>query len=153
VLPLVDDHQQALVESRRLRPGVVPDGVAPLLWGTIVAGVVPSVVGLPFPLNLGGAAYSPHEVSTIVLGSLVAVVTGAITSPFVSAVPALVHLDRRIELERLDLVLAQEAAVQRFSCRRRGRARSCPPSRVCRRRARSAGARSPSGWPPVVRGA
>lgn len=37
--------------------------------------------------------------------------------------------------------------------RHRDRVRSCPPSRECRRRARSAGTRCPSGWLPGVRGA
>jgi len=75
----------------------------------ILAGVVGYLVSLPFSVDFDYNPTKAFSVSTIVLGTLVAIVVGAVTAPFVSAVTALVYLDRRIEVERFDVQLAQAA--------------------------------------------
>ncbi|MET1073066.1 MAG: hypothetical protein ABWY11_10520 [Umezawaea sp.] len=86
-----------------------------LIVAYLVAWVAGFVASIPFatsivlsgPLTPDSAVFST---SALVLASLASVAAGAFTTPFISAVTALLYLDRRIEVERLDVTLAQAAA-------------------------------------------
>lgn len=81
----------------------------------ILAGIAGSLLGLPFSLvGIGIAAIagldteSGQMVLTFV-SHLSALLSGAITTPFVAAVTGLLYIDRRMRLEALDVVLLREA--------------------------------------------
>jgi hypothetical protein len=85
------------------------------LLAGLIAGLVSSLLGLPFQLvGVGIAAVAGQDTE---LGQLVvtlvshlsALLSGAITTPFVAAVTGLLYIDRRMRLEALDVVLLREA--------------------------------------------
>ncbi|MBE3073785.1 MAG: hypothetical protein IMZ75_02390 [Actinobacteria bacterium] len=90
-----------------------------ILGITLVAGILAAIVGslLGFPFSLIGVAIAAmagqdtegaQSVVTFV-SHLSALLSGAITTPFVAAVTGLLYIDRRMRLEALDVVLIREA--------------------------------------------
>jgi len=78
-----------------------------------IAWVVNLVLSLPFAGNGFGPAargvLEAYSTSELLLSSVASFVAGVLTYPFISAVVALVYIDRRIIVERLDVQLAQAA--------------------------------------------
>jgi hypothetical protein len=81
------------------------------LLAGLLAGIVGSLLGLPFSI-IGTAiaalsAQDSESAQMIVtfISHLSALLTGAITTPFVAAVTGLLYIDRRMRLEALDVVL------------------------------------------------
>ena len=85
------------------------------LLAGLLAGIAGSLLGLPFTVvGVAVAAVSGQDTQggqTIVtfVSHLSALLSGAITTPFVAAVTALLYIDRRMRLEALDVVLLREA--------------------------------------------
>jgi hypothetical protein len=85
------------------------------LLAGLIAGLVSSLLGLPFQLvGIGIAAVAGQDTESgqlvVTLAShLSALLSGAITTPFVAAVTGLLYIDRRMRLEALDVVLVREA--------------------------------------------
>jgi len=81
----------------------------------LLAGLVGGLLGLPFSavgtavaLMSGQGSESALMITTFV-SHLSALLTGAITTPFVAAVTGLLYIDRRMRLEALDVVLIRES--------------------------------------------
>lgn len=85
------------------------------LLAGFVAGVAGSLLGLPFRLvGIGIAAMAGQDTETgqmvvTFVSHLAALLSGAITTPFVAAVTGLIYIDRRMRLEALDVILLREA--------------------------------------------
>jgi len=86
------------------------------LLATVLAGVVASVLSVPFALagtvlsldDLAAGSLPLTYTIPVALGTLV---TGVVTIPFSAGVVALLYVDRRIRREALDLELARAAGV------------------------------------------
>jgi membrane-anchored glycerophosphoryl diester phosphodiesterase (GDPDase) len=85
------------------------------LLAGLLAGAAGWVLGLPFSLAglavmmaAGIGSESGQMISTFV-SHLSALLTGAITTPFVAAVTGLLYIDRRMRVEALDVVLIRES--------------------------------------------
>jgi len=85
------------------------------LLAAILASMVGTLLSLPFsfisaviPLLTGQSGES-GEITTSFVRHLSALLTGAVTTPFVAAVTGLLYIDRRMRLEALDVVLLREA--------------------------------------------
>jgi len=86
---------------------------------TLVAGLLAGfagwLLGLPFSLiGVGLAAVAGQDTESgqmaiTFVSHLSALLSGAITTPFVAAVTGLIYIDRRMRLEALDVVLLREA--------------------------------------------
>jgi len=81
----------------------------------VLAGIAGTLLGLPFSavgtgivLLSGQGSESGLMIQTFV-AHLSALLTGAITTPFVAAVTGLLYIDRRMRLEALDVVLIRES--------------------------------------------
>lgn len=85
------------------------------LLAGVLAGIVGSLLGLPFSLiGIGAAAMAGQDTESgqmvaTFASHLSALLSGAITTPFVAAVTGLLYIDRRMRLEALDVVLLREA--------------------------------------------
>jgi len=85
------------------------------LVAAILAGFVGGLLGLPFQIigiAIAAMAGQDTESGQMVLtfvSHLSALLSGAITTPFVAAVTGLLYIDRRMRLEALDVVLFREA--------------------------------------------
>jgi hypothetical protein len=85
------------------------------LLAGLIASVVGSLLGIPLSLVGGGVAalsgQDPESAQMIITftSHLSALLTGAITTPFVAAVTCLLYIDRRMRLEALDVILLREA--------------------------------------------
>ena len=85
------------------------------LLARLIAGVIGSVLGLPFSIAgtaiaaMSGQAGESGQMITTFVSHLSALLTGAITTPFVAAVTGLLYIDRRMRLEALDVVLLRDA--------------------------------------------
>lgn len=85
------------------------------LLAGLIAGLVSSLLGLPFQLvGIGIAAVAGQNTESgqlvvTLVSHLSALLSGAITTPFVAAVTGLLYIDRRMRLEALDVVLLREA--------------------------------------------
>jgi len=85
------------------------------LLAGILAGIAGSLLGLPFSLiGIGIAAVvgqdsEAGQMIVTFVSHLSALLSGAITIPFVAAVTGLLYIDRRMRLEALDVVLLREA--------------------------------------------
>ena len=81
----------------------------------ILAGIAGSLLGLPFSLlGIGVAAMAgldteAGQMVVTFVSHLSALLSGAITTPFVAAVTGLLYIDRRMRLEALDVILLREA--------------------------------------------
>jgi hypothetical protein len=85
------------------------------LLAQLIAGVVGWLLNLPFAfiglivgLAAGGGGLTGVAASSFV-SHLSALLSGAITTPFVAAVAGLLYIDRRMRLEALDVTLVREA--------------------------------------------
>lgn len=86
---------------------------------TLVAGILASIAGslLQLPFSIVGIAIAAMSGQNTETGQMVvtfvshlsALLSGAITTPFVAAVTGLLYIDRRMRLEALDIVLLREA--------------------------------------------
>lgn len=85
------------------------------LVAAILAGFVGGLLGLPFQvIGIAIAAMAGQDTETgqmvlTFISHLSALLSGAITTPFVAAVTGLLYIDRRMRLEALDVVLFREA--------------------------------------------
>ena len=85
------------------------------LLAGLIAGFAGWMLGLPFSLislvisALAGPGSESGQMIMTSLSHLSALLTGAITTPFVAAVTGLLYIDRRMRLEALDVVLLREA--------------------------------------------
>ena len=81
----------------------------------ILAGIAGSLLGLPFSIvGIGLAAVTGQDseagqMIVTFVSHLSALLSGAITTPFVAAVTGLLYIDRRMRLEALDVILLREA--------------------------------------------
>jgi hypothetical protein len=81
----------------------------------ILAGIAGWLLGLPFSIIgtviafLAGQDSESGQMAVTFVSHLSALLTGAITTPFVAAVTGLIYIDRRMRLEALDVVLVREA--------------------------------------------
>jgi hypothetical protein len=81
----------------------------------ILAGIAGWLLGLPFSIVgagiplLAGLDTEAGQMIVTFTSHLSALLTGAITTPFVAAVTGLLYIDRRMRLEALDVVLFREA--------------------------------------------
>jgi hypothetical protein len=81
----------------------------------LLAEIVGTLLGVPFSmigLLVGGLAGQNSEGGQMIVtfvSHLSALLSGAITTPFVAAVTGLLYIDRRMRLEALDVVLLREA--------------------------------------------
>ena len=90
-----------------------------ILGITLAAGVLAAMVGamLGIPFSIAGVAIAAMAGQDTESGQMVvtfvshlsALLSGAITTPFVAAVTGLLYIDRRMRLEALDVVLIREA--------------------------------------------
>ena len=73
------------------------------------------MLGLPFSFiggviaGLTGQDSEAGQMGVTFVSHLSALLSGAITTPFVAAVTGLLYIDRRMRLEALDVVLLREA--------------------------------------------
>ena len=85
------------------------------LVAAILAGIAGSLLGLPFSLigvaiaAMAGQDTEGGQMVVTFVSHLSALLSGAITTPFVAAVTGLLYIDRRMRLEALDVVLLREA--------------------------------------------
>ena len=85
------------------------------LLAGIMASIAGSLLGLPFSVvSIAIAAMAGQDTETgqmvvTFVSHLSALLSGAITTPFVAAVTGLLYIDRRMRLEALDVVLLREA--------------------------------------------
>jgi hypothetical protein len=85
------------------------------LLAGLLAGIVGALLGLPFSIiGTAVAALSTQDSESAQMivtfvSHLSALLTGAITTPFVAAVTGLLYIDRRMRLEALDVVLLRES--------------------------------------------
>ena len=85
------------------------------LLAALIAGLVGAVLGLPFSLIgfviqlASGPGSESGQIAVNFVSHLSALLSGAITTPFVAAVTGLLYIDRRMRLEALDVVLLREA--------------------------------------------
>jgi hypothetical protein len=85
------------------------------LLAGLIAGVIGSVLGLPFSIAgtaiaaMSGQGGESGQMITTFVSHLSALLTGTITTPFVAAVTGLLYIDRRMRLEALDVVLLRAA--------------------------------------------
>jgi len=85
------------------------------LAAALLAEIVGALLGVPFSIVavlVAGLAGQNNEVSQMIVtfvSHLSALLSGAITTPFVAAVTGLLYIDRRMRLEALDVVLVREA--------------------------------------------
>ena len=103
--------RQALRRSWQL---AVPDWWR--VWGiralaVIIAGIVASVVIVPFGIGAAVASVSTNSLSTtgIVLLTIGGIVGNTISAPFVAGVLTLLYIDRRMRAEALDIALSNAA--------------------------------------------
>ena len=81
----------------------------------LFAGVAGWLLGLPFSLlgagiqAMAGQDTESGQMGVTFLSHLSALLSGAITTPFVAAVTGLLYIDRRMRLEALDVTLLREA--------------------------------------------
>jgi len=90
-----------------------------ILGITLAAGVLAAMVGamLGIPFSVAGVAIAAMagqdteggQMVVTFVSHLSALLSGAITTPFVAAVTGLLYIDRRMRLEALDVVLIREA--------------------------------------------
>src|SRR5664280_807437 len=87
-----------------------------LILAAVVAGVLNSVLTVPFAIFGGG---SPFDLSgsgpdlgfgDLLLSAIGAIIAGTIVQPFNAGVQALLYVDRRMRAEGLDVTLAEAAA-------------------------------------------
>ena len=85
------------------------------LLAGLLAGIAGWVLGLPFQIAglvglfaTGPGSETGQMISTFV-SHLSALLTGAITTPFVAAVTGLLYIDRRMRVEALDVILIRES--------------------------------------------
>lgn len=80
-----------------------------------LAGIAGSLLGLPFSLigvaiaAMAGQDTEGGQMVVTFVSHLSALLSGAITTPFVAAVTGLLYIDRRMRLEALDVVLIRDA--------------------------------------------
>jgi len=85
------------------------------LLAGLLAGIVGSLLGLPFSIigtaiaTLSTQDSESAQMIVTFISHLSALLTGAITTPFVAAVTGLLYIDRRMRLEALDVVLFRES--------------------------------------------
>lgn len=85
------------------------------LLAAIIAGIAGSLLGIPFSIigavvtSLAGQDDESAQMIVTFASHLSALLTGAITTPFVAAVTGLLYIDRRMRLEALDVVLLRES--------------------------------------------
>jgi len=85
------------------------------LLAGILAGLVGSLLGLPFSVvgiaivGITGLDADNAQLVLTFVSHLSALLSGAITTPFVASVTGLLYIDRRIRLEALDVTLIREA--------------------------------------------
>ena len=85
------------------------------LLAGLLAAIAGAILGLPFSfINLTITALSGQnsefgQMIVTFVSHLSALLTGAITTPFVAAVTGLLYIDRRMRLEALDVVLIRES--------------------------------------------
>jgi hypothetical protein len=83
----------------------------------LIAGLAGMVLGLPFSVigliiaPPSGQAGEAGQIGLTFVSHLSALLSGALTTPFVAAVTGLLYIDRRMRLEALDVVLLREAQV------------------------------------------
>ena len=78
------------------------------LPGLVSLLVVPPLIG-GFIVGLAGQDTEAEQMGITVVSHLSALLSGAITTPFVAAVTGLLYIDRRMRLEALDVTLLREA--------------------------------------------
>jgi hypothetical protein len=85
------------------------------LLAGLIAGVVGGLLGIPFSIigaiiqAVSGQDFETGQMGVTFFSHLSALLTGAITTPFVAAVTGLLYIDRRMRLEALDVILLREA--------------------------------------------
>jgi len=85
------------------------------LLAGLIAAVAGTLLGLPFSIigaviaGLSGQGSESAQLIIVFFSHLSALLTGAITTPFVAAVTGLLYIDRRMRLEALDVILLREA--------------------------------------------
>lgn len=85
------------------------------LLAGLIAGVVGGLLGIPFSIigaviqAVSGQDLETGQMGVTFFSHLSALLTGAITTPFVAAVTGLLYIDRRMRLEALDVILLREA--------------------------------------------
>lgn len=90
-----------------------------ILGITLAAGILATIAGelLGFPFSLiamfimamAGQDTEGGQMAVTFISHLSALLSGAVTTPFVAAVTGLLYIDRRMRLEALDVVLLREA--------------------------------------------
>jgi hypothetical protein len=87
------------------------------LLAGVLAGIIGSLLGMPFTVigwiigAVSGPGSESGQMVVTFVSHLSALLTGAITTPFVAAVTGLLYVDRRMRLEALDVVLLRESQV------------------------------------------
>jgi hypothetical protein len=85
------------------------------LAASVLAGIVGALLGVPFSIigvaiaAIAGQDSESGQMIVTFVSHLSALLSGAITTPFVAAVTGLLYIDRRMRLEALDVVLLREA--------------------------------------------
>lgn len=86
-----------------------------LALASLIAGVLGSIISLPFGLAGGGLSSLSDDASTlrftdVFLAAIGSLVAGSLVQPFSAGVRALLYIDRRIRAEALDVTLTRAAA-------------------------------------------
>jgi hypothetical protein len=119
----------ALARSRRLVGPAWWRVFGILLLGAVIAGVISSVIAVPFTVagavldggfSADSAVLAPSGLVALVLIAIGTIIAGTITAPFTAGVTGLLYFDQRIRREGWDLELARAAY---------GSAAPTPPSR------------------------
>jgi len=85
------------------------------LLASLLAGLAGGLLEIPFSLigvgiiAMAGQDTEAGQIGVTFVSHLSALLSGAITTPFVAAVTGLLYIDRRMRLEALDVVLLREA--------------------------------------------
>lgn len=106
----------ALSRSRRLARPAWWRVFGILLLGALIAGVISSIIAVPFTVASGvlngafsGANGAPTGLGGLVIIGVGTIIGGTITAPFAAGVTGLLYFDQRIRREGWDLELARAA--------------------------------------------
>jgi hypothetical protein len=112
-----DGIGQSLRRSWRLVSGTWWRVFGILLLAVIAAGIISTVIELPFGVGLGltsdAADLANQSLSSQLLSTLGAVIAQTIVGPFTAAATALLYIDQRMRKEGMDIQLARSAGPPR----------------------------------------
>jgi hypothetical protein len=99
----------ALRRSARLVQGAWWRTFGVLLLVNVVAGILSSILSVPFGIGARFLSSDPADLGPLTLAAVGTILAAAVTWPFTAAATVLLYVDRRMRREGLDLELARAA--------------------------------------------